>query len=112
MVLVVDDERAIRGLVARVLAGRGLTPLEARNGLEAVELYASYHAGIRLVVTDIDMPVMDGLEAIDRIRELHPNARFLVMTGTGRDLNLRDCLVLRKPFTLAQLNEQVDRALA
>ena len=112
MVLVVDDERAIRGLVARMLMGLGFTPLEARNGLEAVELYGSYRSGIALVVTDVDMPVMDGLEAIDRMRELSPGVRVLVMTGTGRDLNVPGCQLLRKPFSLAQLSEQVGRALA
>jgi len=112
MVLVVDDEPTIRGLVARMLMGLGFTPLEARNGLEAVELYGSYRSGIALVVTDVDMPVMDGLEAIDRMRELSPEVRVLVMTGTGRDLNVPGCLLLRKPFTLAQLSEHVKRSLA
>ena len=112
MVLVVDDERAIRGLVARMLMGLGFTILEARNGLEAVELYGSYRSGIALVVTDIDMPVMDGLEAIDRMRELSPDVRVLVMTGTGRDLNISGCQLLRKPFTLRQLSELVGRTLA
>jgi CheY-like chemotaxis protein len=112
MVLVVDDERAIRGLVARMLMALGFTPLEARNGLEAVELFGSYRSGIALVVTDVDMPVMDGLEAIDRMRELSPAVRVLVMTGAGRELELKGCQLLRKPFTLAQFSEQVDRALA
>ncbi|HXN47259.1 MAG TPA: response regulator, partial [Bryobacteraceae bacterium] len=96
----------------RMLMGLGFTPLEARNGLEAVELYGSYRSGIALVVTDVDMPVMDGLEAIDRMRELSPGVRVLVMTGTGRDLNVPGCQLLRKPFSLAQLSEQVGRALA
>jgi CheY-like chemotaxis protein len=112
MVLVVDDELAIRGLVARMLMGLGFTILEARNGLEAVELYGSYRSGIVLVVTDVDMPVMDGLEAIDRMRELSPEVRVLVMTGTDRELKLEGCRLLRKPFTLAELSEQVNRTLA
>jgi len=112
MVLVVDDERVIRGLVVRILAGRGFAPLEARNGLEAVELYGFYRSGIALVVTDLDMPVMDGLEAIDRMRELSPGVRVVVMTGAGRDVNLPGCHLLRKPFTVAQLVELVERALA
>ncbi len=112
IVLVVDDESAIRQLVARTLLVRGFAVLEARNGLEAVELYASYHSDIALVVTDLDMPVMDGLEAIDRMRELSPTVRVVVMTGVGRDANLTGCHLLPKPFTLAQLLERVDRALA
>ena len=109
--LVVDDESAIRGLVARILAARGFAALEARNGLEAVELYGSYRSGIAVVVTDLDMPVMDGLEAIDRMRELSPGVPVVVMTGAARDLSLPGCHLLRKPFTLAQLVEKVERAL-
>jgi CheY-like chemotaxis protein len=113
MVLVVDDEGAVRRLVA-LDSGRerGFSTLEARNGLEAVELFGFYRSGIALVVTDVDMPVMDGLEAIDRMRELSPGVRVVVMTGTGRDLNLPGCHLLRKPFTRAQLSEQVEQALA
>jgi hypothetical protein len=112
LALVVDDERAVRTLVARALARLGFTPLEARNGLEALALYVSYRSGIALVVTDVDMPVMNGLEAIDRMRELCPGVRVLVMTGTERDLNLPGCQLLRKPFTMAQLGELVNRTLA
>ncbi len=112
MVLVVDDESAIRALVAHMLARQGFVPLEARNGLEAVELYGSYRSRIRLVVTDVDLPVMDGLEAIDRMRELSPHVRVVVMTGAGRELKLPDCHLLRKPFTIAQLLEKVNSAMA
>jgi hypothetical protein len=44
--------------------------------------------------------------------ELSPAVRVLVMTGAGRELELKGCQLLRKPFTLAQFSEQVDRALA
>jgi CheY-like chemotaxis protein len=112
MVLIVDDERVIRTLVARVLAGRGFTPLEARNGLEAVQLYGSYRSDIALVITDIDMPVMDGLEAIDRMRELTPSVPVVVMTGGGGESRPPRCGLLAKPFSPAQLVERVEAALA
>ena len=64
------------------------------------------------MVTDVDMPVMDGVEAIDRMRELSPDMRVVVMTGAARDLDVPGCRLLRKPFTAAQLVEQVERALA
>jgi two-component system, cell cycle sensor histidine kinase and response regulator CckA len=112
MVLVVDDESAVRGLVARALAARGFVPLEARNGIEAVELYASYRSHIVLVITDVEMPVMDGLEAIDRMRELSPGVRAVVMSGANRELDIPDCPFLPKPFTLAELMERVEQALA
>jgi two-component system, cell cycle sensor histidine kinase and response regulator CckA len=112
MVLVVDDDSGVRRLVAHVLAGRGFAPLEARNGLEALELYGSYRSGVALVVTDIDMPVMDGMETISRLRELAPDVRVLVMTGVSRDVTAPGCLLLPKPFTPAQLMDHVERAMA
>jgi CheY-like chemotaxis protein len=112
MVLVADDESAVRRLVALALAARGFVPLEARNGLEAVELYASYRSAIVLVVTDLDMPVMDGFEAIDRIREISPGVRAVLMSGAMRECRIPDFPFLPKPFTLAQLMERVQRALA
>jgi CheY-like chemotaxis protein len=111
-VLVVDDERMIRTLVAKVLAARGFKPLEARNGLEAVQLYGSYRPDVALVVTDINMPVMNGLEAIDRIRELSPGMPIVVMTGGVSQVTHPRCCLLPKPFTPAQLLSRVEEALA
>lgn len=112
MILIVDDDSAIRKLVATLLRSRGFSALEARNGLEAVQLYGSYHADIALVITDAQMPVMDGLEAIDRMRELSPGLRVIMVSGAGPDLAAPACALLRKPFTPAQLLAEVDRALA
>jgi two-component system cell cycle sensor histidine kinase/response regulator CckA len=111
MILIVDDESAVRTLIARVLEKQGYEPLQARNGLEAVQIYGSYHSGIALVISDVQMPVMDGLEALDRMRELQPGVRAIVMTGAAGDLNLQGCPLLRKPFTAAQLLECVGQAL-
>lgn len=112
MILIVDDDNSVRKLVAHLLQSRGFKFLEAQNGLEAVQLYGSYHSDIALVITDMQMPVMDGLEAIDRMRELSPGLRVILVTGAGPDLTPPDCSLLRKPFTPAQLLAEVERALA
>ncbi len=112
MVLIVDDDSSIRRLVAALLRSRGLSSLEAQNGLEAVQLYGSYHADIALVITDAQMPVMGGIEAIDRMRELSPGVRVILVSGGGPDVAAPGCPLVRKPFTPAQLLAEVDRALA
>jgi two-component system cell cycle sensor histidine kinase/response regulator CckA len=112
LILIVDDEISVRRLVARVLQSRGFSFLEAQNGLEAVQLYGFYRSDIALVITDAQMPVMDGLEAIDRMRELSPGLRVILVSGAPPGPPPPDCALLRKPFTPAQLLAEVDRALA
>jgi CheY-like chemotaxis protein len=55
---------------------------------------------------------MDGFEAIDRIREISPGVRAVLMSGAMRECRIPDFPFLPKPFTLAQLMERVQRALA
>jgi two-component system, cell cycle sensor histidine kinase and response regulator CckA len=107
LVLVAEDDVTVRRVVATVLKFNGFDILEARNGLEAVQLYASYAGDIALVITDLDMPVMDGGEAIHRMRVVNSGVRVLVMTGGTLAERPSDCHLLPKPFTPHQLIEAV-----
>ena len=66
--LVVDDSRSIRMLVSKVLKQAGFEVMEAENGQQACEL-ATEKSSVQLVITDLNMPVMDGLELIRAIRQ-------------------------------------------
>lgn len=109
LVLVVDDESGIRKLVAALLAGQGFKALEAANGLEALQLYGSYWSEISLVITDVQMPVMDGLEAVQRMRTISPDVPIILMSGATGELgqNITGWEPLRKPFTPAELLARV-----
>ncbi len=113
VVLVVDDESGIRKLVAALLAGQGFKALEAANGLEALNLYGSYWSDLSLVITDVQMPVMDGLEAVSRMRTISPDVPVILMTGAAGDLGqkLTGWQPLRKPFKPAELLERVRSVL-
>jgi two-component system, cell cycle sensor histidine kinase and response regulator CckA len=103
-VLIVDDDSGVRKLAAKVLSVRGFRVLEAQNGLEAVQLYGSYHPGIVLVITDVQMPVMDGIEEVRRLREIEPGVRAIFMSGTAHAADLDPGFqFLPKPFTPNQL---------
>jgi CheY-like chemotaxis protein len=111
-VLVVDDDRGVRRLTARMLRTEGYRVLEAESGAEALRTLESDPA-IRLLVTDIVMPEMDGLALADRARARVPRLRIVLMTGHAPELTAqldhRDSPlpVLLKPFTAEQLLEKV-----
>ena len=102
-VLLVDDEEMLRRLLARTLAGAGFAVVEAANGEAALEAARNLDGKLSLVITDISMPVMDGLEFARAFRPLFPHVPILFMTGeepmaslavgSGVEENL-----LRKPF--------------
>ena len=113
-ILIVDDEAAVRTVIKRILEAHDYRTLTASNGLEAVALYAEQGAQIDVVVTDLDMPGLDGRETIAAIRKLNPQARMVVITGaegelpSPQELHVPD--FLKKPFTaLTLLNNLHDR---
>ena len=114
-VLVVDDEPMVRELEAHVLRQEGYTVLEAKSAAEALRL-AGENASIDLLVTDLLMSEVDGLELTRRFRALHPRTPVLVVSGSlpllharsEPDLDRFDFLA--KPFHLEELVHKV-RAL-
>ncbi len=83
LVLVVDDEVSIRTTLCSVLESRGYRVLTAANGKEALEILHGHCAEIRLVLTDLMMPVMGGLALIRKALVLEPGLKFVAMTGLG-----------------------------
>jgi len=116
-VLVVDDDRGVRRLTARMLRTEGYKVLEAGSGMEALRMLES-DPGVRVVVTDIVMPEMDGLALADRALARTPHLRVVLMTGHAPELTAqlarRDSPlpVLLKPFTAEQLLGKVRDTLA
>lgn len=110
-ILVVDDDGRIRTALAEILGRMGHEVVLAQNGIEALAQQMERPAEILL--TDIFMPEMEGLETIQRIRSMFPAVKIVAMTGrvmpapevdflmVARRLGARQ--TLRKPFTPAQL---------
>lgn len=118
-ILVVDDDAQMRTMISQMLEREGYTISTASNGKEAVTRYRQVNSD--LVVLDILMPEMDGIEATMQLKREFPNIRILAMSGGRRALspqfNLDSAMVLgvqgtlAKPFTREQLLRAVRLAL-
>jgi two-component system cell cycle sensor histidine kinase/response regulator CckA len=102
-VLVVEDDGMVRGLLSRVLDAEGMRVLQAANGVAALEIMRRMQTRVALVVTDICMPVMDGLEFARAFQPLYPSIPILFMTGhqpiaSERALQEAGARLLHKPF--------------
>jgi two-component system cell cycle sensor histidine kinase/response regulator CckA len=112
-VLIVEDEPALRKLVARVLTTRGYRVLDAGHPHDALALLADHPEHIQLLVTDIVMPDMSGLVLASRVQAAHPEARVLYMSGYGGGAVVQDGMLepgtafLQKPFTPSALAQKV-----
>ncbi len=101
LILLADDEAAIRELVAAELISSGYCVLTATNGAEAVALFRVHVADVKLFITDAAMPVMDGAQAIAELRAI--NAKLPVILTSGEAAEHPGVIVVNKPFVLAEL---------
>src|SRR5215471_1069024 len=112
-VLVVDDDEGVRNLTAIILKMKGHEILTASNGLEALMVYSSYRQKVDLVLTDVDMPQMNGIELAGRIQARDPSKRILLMSGRAGDgsKDAERYPMLPKPFLPDQLTSAVESIL-
>ena len=117
-VLIADDEESMRVLVARAIAMDGHDTVTARDGAEALDILTQDNGAFDLLLTDIQMPVMDGIAlALSAARDF-PDLTILLMTGYAaqreRASNLTAIAhdVISKPFSIADIRTAVAEALA
>lgn len=117
-ILVVDDDSALRRLVTTVLERRKFSVAEAADGGQALDVLRT--TAFDLVITDIVMPQIEGLELVRYVRARHPSAKVMAVSGGGSHLvsytqlakELGADAVLAKPFTPAELVAVVERLLS
>jgi CheY-like chemotaxis protein len=111
-ILVVDDEPLFRSAVNTILRKAGFHTIEARDGSEAYEIVRAIGASVELLLTDFQMPRMDGLSLIESVRELHPKMPVLLMTASRLENRPRSYAVLNKPIGREALLQAVRSAIA
>jgi signal transduction histidine kinase len=117
-VLLVEDEPAVRMVIAEQLESLGYRVLACGGGQEALTVAAGHEGPLHLLLTDVVMPDMDGRELATRLLETRTGLRVLYSSGYGEDVIARHGVVeegvflLQKPYSLRTLAQQVRRALA
>jgi DNA-binding NtrC family response regulator len=112
-VLIVDDEDSVRTVATRMLQLSGFEVLVGRDGQEGLDLFTANRGRVCILLLDMTMPRLGGEEVLERVRELSPSMRVILMSGySRRDAGplLGDGRItgfLQKPFTFAQLKEQM-----
>ena len=116
-VLIVDDEDSMRLLVARAIAMDGHDIMTASDGAEALEILGSTDSAFDLLLTDIQMPIMDGIALALAAARDFPDLTILLMTGfadqreRASGLNAIAYDVITKPFSVADIRTAVADAL-
>jgi CheY-like chemotaxis protein len=107
--LIVDDEPALRELVVRVVESSGHRCLQAENGEEGLRVFREHMADVRAIISDVNMPVMDGFAFMQAARELAPGIKVVISSGSLVEsqqkiaASLGISAFLPKPYTVAQL---------
>jgi len=108
-ILVVDDEELIRITTVHIFELLGYRVLQAADGMQALEVYQQHPDEISLVLLDLTMPNMGGVEVLQRLRGIRPGLRILLTSGYNEsDLSpdvagLPGTAFIQKPFDLDQL---------
>jgi signal transduction histidine kinase/CheY-like chemotaxis protein len=116
-VLVVEDEAGVRELACQFLKVKGYAVLGAKDGEEALEVAGRYAGTIHLILSDMVMPKMSGIELVRRLKAIRPDIRVLFMSGYSVYSNgdpereFPDVPMLQKPFSSISLVEMVRKTL-
>lgn len=116
MIMVMDDEQAVREMTRTTLESYGYRVVTAANGMLGITCFGEYQKDIKVVVSDTDMPFMDGMAAIHAIQKMKPDVRVIVASGGKGDsemlqkLDTKHLIRLNKPFTVERLLTTVAEA--
>ena len=102
-ILLADDEPMVRKAIRLILTFGGYQVVEAEDGEDAVQKYLEASPHFDLVLMDLDMPRLDGMEALARIRTTHPDAKAILLSGGLQENGFGKTSFLQKPFENQQL---------
>lgn len=116
MILLVEDEKTVRKVIERLLRKLGYAVLSAQDAEEAIQIFEEREEELDLVLTDVVMPGLTGVEMAALLKERRPDMRFLFTSGytskeLGRNPKAPPEPFLPKPFSLDELSRSIEEAL-
>lgn len=122
LVMIVDDEEFVTLLAQRVMTDRGYRVVTAKDGFEALDIYRKLGSAIDLIILDLNMPLMDGSEVFNELRQMNPNVPVVLSSGFADNERLRAMTAnglrgfIPKPYTqeklLTEMRSTLDRLRA
>jgi len=117
LILVVDDEASIRKVASEILEKCGYSVITAADGDKAIKIFKEKHLRIKLVLLDIAMPKMSGLEVFQKMKKVNPEVKVLVVSGFRQDKRISEAIregargFIQKPYTMAELSKKIKEVL-
>ncbi|MFZ0546772.1 MAG: response regulator [Candidatus Promineifilaceae bacterium] len=117
-ILLVDDEPTVRNSISEILQLKGFEVILAENGQRALEIYEKEAPDIGLILLDMTMPGLSGMETLKKIREQDMELPIILLSGFGQDeidgesSEMLKTQFLRKPFKVAVLIQTIQDSLA
>ena len=116
-ILVLEDDRAVRNMIVRILTSQGYATLEASNGDDAIRVYNEHKDTVRLILLDVVMPGKNGREVFDEIARIEPGVKAIFMSGYAGDIVVEKGVqkdrvdFLQKPVSVPKLLGKVREVL-
>ena len=115
-VLLIDDEEMVINISEMMLRKIGYKVLKAQNGHEGIQLFKTNKTKIDLIISDLEMPKMNGKEVLDKLREIDPQIKVLLSSGALIDADEQYVInegfngFLKKPYSMTTLCEKMSEA--
>lgn len=116
-ILLAEDDVQLRMLLVAILGGAGYTIFDAEDGEKAIELYEENSDAIGLLLLDLGLPKMTGVEVFKKIRARQPDVKIIAMSGWGKRETVDELyedgvnMFIQKPYKPAEIIENVKRLL-
>lgn len=116
-VLVVDDEKSVLDILKQIISRLGFDPVLTDNPIEALQIAEEYKSKIKLLISDMVLPRMNGFNLAREIKKIIPTLRTLFISGYLEELDLKSSLsgreihLIKKPFTIKQLTQKIQEVM-